>query len=166
MASPFGDAQDIQYMRKALAQAQSALKYDEVPIGAVVVAPSGEIIARAYNKVEKKHTQSAHAEVLALAKAGKKLKNWRLEGCWLYVTLEPCAACMHLIMMSRAAGIVFGAPSPLFGFHLDNDRILRVYKKDTVHIIAGVCAQESADMLQQFFKKKRRSQGGIKRGSQ
>lgn len=118
--SIFGHEKDLFFMSQALLQAQKALDKDEVPVGAVVVNADGVIIARGMNCTEAHHTQHAHAESLAIAKAGKKMRDWRLEGCWIYVTLEPCAMCMHLILLSRLAGVVFGASSPLFGFHLDN----------------------------------------------
>ncbi len=103
-------------MKAAISEAAKALAKDEVPIGAVIVNKDGDIIARAHNLTEHKHTQAAHAEVLAIEKAGKKIGDWRLEGCWLYVTLEPCAMCYNLAVLSRLDGIVYGADSPLFGY--------------------------------------------------
>ncbi len=102
------------FMTKALHQAERALAHEEVPIGAIVVAKDGKIIARAYNQIEKKGTQCAHAEALAIQRAGKKLGDWRLHGCWIYVTLEPCLMCFGLIQLSRIEGLVYGAPSTLF----------------------------------------------------
>ena len=155
-ASIFGTKKDIYFMKQALQQAQKAMDLDEVPIGAVIVNKEGKIISRAYNQVEKKHSQTAHAEMLAIAKAGKKLKDWRLEDCWIYVTLEPCAMCMVLIRLSRMKGVVFGADSPLFGYRLDKMLQLPVYKKDTFIIVKGVLPNEAATLLKQFFKKKRK----------
>ena len=103
-------------MNVAISEALKALAKEEVPIGAVIVNKEGVIIARAHNLTEHNHTQAAHAEVLAIQKAGKKLGDWRLEGCWLYVTLEPCAMCYNLAVLSRLDGIVYGAESPLFGY--------------------------------------------------
>lgn len=143
-------------MQRALRQAQRAFDRDEVPIGAVVVDQKGTVIAQAYNLVETKNTQAAHAEVQALIKAAKKVGDWRLTGCWLYVTLEPCTMCMGLIQLSRLAGVVYGPASPLFGFQLDNAQGLPLYKKDAVQIIQGVCASESVGLLKQFFKKQRK----------
>jgi len=154
--SIFGVKQDVQFMRQALRQAQKASECDEVPIGAVIVNDKGEVIARGYNQVEKQHTQTAHAEMLAIAKAGKKMQDWRLEDCWIYVTLEPCAMCMVLIRLSRMKGVVFGADSPLFGYRLDKMLQLPVYKKDTFHVIKGVLKDEAAYLLKSFFKKKRK----------
>lgn len=146
-------------MEKALMLAAKAALCQEVPIGALVVDAQGAIIAQAYNCVEQKKTQSAHAEVLALTKAGKKMQDWRLEGCWLYVTLEPCAMCLNLALLSRVRGIVYGAASPIFGFHLDKALSLQLYKRDTFEIIAGICADKASDQLKNFFKQKRKNHG-------
>lgn len=141
------------FMRRALKQAHQAVAHEEVPVGAVIVDPQGTIIARAYNQVETKQTQVAHAELLALAKAGKKY-GWRLEGCWMYVTLEPCSMCMHALYLSRLSGVVFGASSPIFGFRLDKRRNYSVYKMP-MKIVGGVCADQAADLLKRFFKERR-----------
>ncbi len=155
-ASIFGKKKDIYFMQEALKQAQKAAEKDEVPIGAVIVNKNGQIIARGYNQVEKKHTQTAHAEMTAITKAGKKMDDWRLENCWIYITLEPCAMCMVLIRLSRMKGVVFGADSPLFGYRLDKMLQLPVYKKDTFIVITGVLSNEAAILLKKFFKKKRK----------
>ncbi len=154
--SIFGPEKDREFMEIALAQARKAAAIQEVPIGAVIVNSHGKIIARSYNHVEKNKSQSCHAEILAIAKAGKKLNDWRLEGCWLYVTLQPCAMCIGLVGLCRLKGLVYGAVSPLFGYRLDNSGHSRVYKKDALHIVAGVASQEAAELLQQFFKQKRK----------
>ena len=153
--SIFGREKDIFYMRQALKQAQKSLLKDEVPVGAVIVDAQGIIIAQAMNLVESTHTQHAHAESLAIAKAGKKIGDWRLEGCFVYVTLEPCAMCMHLILLSRLKGLVYGASSPLFGFHLDNSLAVQLYKKSTLTVVGGVNQEEAGKLLRQFFKTKR-----------
>lgn len=153
--SIFGLEKDLEFMNIALEQARKAASIQEVPIGAVIVNAQGKVLARGFNHVEKNKSQSCHAEIIALTKAGKKLNDWRLEGCWLYVTLQPCAMCMGLIGLSRLRGLVYGAVSPLFGYRLDNGISSRVYKKDTLEIIAGVASQEAAVLLQQFFKQKR-----------
>ena len=158
-ASVFGAEKDQNYMTYALAQAQSAAHAQEVPVGAVVVDGTGQVISRAHNATEHSHTQAAHAEVRAMSLAGAHLKDWRLNGCWLYVTLEPCIMCMGLVYLSRLEGIVYGAPSPLFGCPLDNVALLSVYKVDALRIIPGVCANEASDILKQFFKKKRSDNG-------
>ena len=155
MISPFGQEKDHFFMSAALEQAQLAYNQNEVPIGAVVVHEQGVIIGRGFNAVEKEKTQTAHAEARALIDASLKTQDWRLDGCWVYVTLEPCAMCMHLMQLSRIAGVVYGAPSPLFGFHLDKEQGFRVYKYNIVSVVASVGAQESAVLLRKFFKDKR-----------
>ena len=159
METVFGKDKDLFFMQEALAQAQCAYEIDEVPIGAVVVNPAGVIIGRGYNSVERDCTQRAHAESLAIENAGKSLGDWRLNGCWLYVTLEPCSMCMGLIRLSRLAGVVYGAPSPLFGFHLDNQEDLWVYKRDAIVVRDGVMADEAAELLKKFFQNKREKNG-------
>lgn len=144
----------VTYMRQALMQARKAAQQHEVPIGSIVVDKQGIIIARAYNKVESKKTQMAHAEVLALAKACKRLQDWRLDGCWVYVTVEPCTMCMGLILLSRCAGVVYGATSPLFGCGLDS-MDLPVYRKGSVRVVSGVLAEDAAVLMKQFFRNKR-----------
>lgn len=142
-------------MRYALEQARCAWDENEVPIGAVVVNQQGEIIGRGYNQVEQKNSQAAHAEIIALSAAGKAMNGWRLNGCWLFVTLEPCFMCMGLAKLSRLAGVVFGAKSPLFGYQLDNDVSFQLYKNGAINIVGGICAEESAYLLKCFFQAKR-----------
>lgn len=155
----FGKSKDLFFMQEALKEAKLAYEIDEVPIGAVVVSPEGVIIGRAYNSVERDCTQRAHAESLAIELAGKSLGDWRLNGHWLYVTLEPCSMCMGLIKLSRLAGVVYGAASPLFGFRLDNEEDLWVYKKDAISVIEGVGVNEAAELLKKFFQQKRKKSG-------
>ena len=146
------------YMQTALTQAQKAFNHNEVPIGAIVVNPEGVIIARSYNQVESKRLQTCHAEIQAITKACKKLKDWRLNGYWIYVTLEPCAMCMNLILLSRFEGLVYGASSPIFGYELDTKGPLQLYRRNTLQIYKGVHADASAQLLKDFFKKKRNTQ--------
>jgi tRNA(adenine34) deaminase len=160
LSSPFGHEQDLVYMQQALALAKEAYALGEVPIGAIVVDEQGNIIGSGKNSTERFCTQSAHAEIAALTQAGRMHGDWRLTRCWLYVTLEPCFMCMGLVYLSRLSGVVYGAPSPLFGAHLDSSRMVSVYKVDMVSIISGVCAHEAAEMLKDFFKEKRGYNGG------
>ena len=143
-------------MKFALAAARRALAKDEVPIGAVVVDPEGVVVATAYNMMHSKKDQTEHAEMRAIKKACKKLGDWRLDGYWVYVTLEPCTMCYGLMRLCRISGIVYGAESTLFGYRLDKDIDLGVYKKDTIEVVGGVLQNEAVDMLKVFFKKKRK----------
>jgi tRNA(adenine34) deaminase len=154
--SVFGHDRDQFFMKQALTQAHKAFRLDEVPVGAVVVSPEGKIVGRGHNQVEMRHTQAAHAEVRALAQAGRRLGNWRLEEHWLYVTLEPCAMCMNLAILSRLKGIVFGADSPLFGYRLDKHDPVQLYNYDAICMVKGVMSHEAAQVLKQFFKDKRK----------
>lgn len=152
----FGTEKDHELMQQALIEAHKAYEIDEVPIGAIIVNAEGVIVARTHNSVERDCTQRAHAESLAIELAGKTLGDWRLNGYWLYVTLEPCSMCMGLITLSRLSGVVYGASSPLFGFSLDKQDDLWVYKRDAFSIIEGVKCEESANLLKQFFHDKRK----------
>ena len=149
-------------MQQALKEARAAAAYDEVPVGAIIVDQNGVIIARAYNQTVKKKSQLAHAEIAAIAKAAKKLGDWRLDGCTLYVTLEPCALCMQLIIMSRIGRLVYGTDSPLFGFSLDKYCTFDLYKVPLM-IEKGIEAEVAQYLLKHFFKRKRRSVDGTKK---
>ncbi len=153
---------DHYYMNKALEQAHKALQADEVPIGAIVVDPEGSIIGCGYNQVESKKTQRAHAEVIALEQATQKIGDWRLDGCSIYVTLEPCRMCMSLIQLSRLSSVIYAADSPRFGYQLDNMAISSVYKKDVL-IKKGTCADEAQHVLKLFFQRKRKKKDECKK---
>ena len=156
MSSSFGPEKDHYFMAQALKQAGLALKYAEVPVGAVVVSPEGRIIGRGYNQTERRASQSFHAEMVAITKAGRALGDWRLNGCWIYVTLEPCAMCMNLIRLSRCAGVIYGASSPLFGYQcVDKGSPFSVYNEDVIKIVAGVSQEEAAALLKGFFRLRR-----------
>lgn len=159
LETTFGKEKDLFFMKEAFDQAKLAYEIDEVPIGAVVVNSEGVIIARSHNSVERDCSQRSHAECLAIELAGKALGDWRLSGCWLYVTLEPCSMCMGLIKLSRLAGVVYGAASPLFGFRLDKQEDLWVYKRDPMLVIEGVMVEETASLLKDFFHNKRIKNG-------
>lgn len=144
-----------QYMKEALTLARQAYDHDEVPIGALIVDTEGTIIGQGFNRVEQQKSQLAHAELLAIAQATALREDWRLDGCTIYVTLEPCSMCFSAIQLSRITTLVYGASSPRFGYQLDKIAMEGVYKKDikTVH---GVCADEAQELVKQFFKKKRK----------
>lgn len=146
---------DHYFMKKALLQAQVAYKKGEVPVGAVVVK-DGEIISRGYNLRESTNDPTAHAELLAMKKAAKKLNSWRLSGCTLYVTLEPCPMCTGLIINSRIDKVVFGAYDQKAGccttlYHLATDERFN----HRASVLGGVIEEECAKILSDFFKEKR-----------
>lgn len=143
------------YMRAAMKEAHKAELKDEVPIGAVIVC-DGKIIARAHNTRQTKQISTHHAELLCIEKACRKLNSWRLEGCDLYVTLEPCPMCAGAIQQSRIRNVVFGAYDPKGGFFGSNFNINEV--KGLNHypeVEGGILKEETAQLLKDFFKKKR-----------
>lgn len=147
------------YMKQALLQAKLAFAKNEVPVGAVVVDKDGKILSRSYNKIEKQKCQVAHAEALAIKAACKKFGDWRLNGCTLYVTLEPCLMCLGLIQLSRIDKVVFGASSPLFGALASNGNARAQLQNgyiDKIRVDSGVCEVECAKLLQGFFVKQRK----------
>ena len=159
MANIGNEKENMRYfMQQALKMAKKAFDLNEVPVGCVIVH-KGKIVARACNEVERKDTQCAHAELTALQKAGKKLGDWRLLECELYVTLEPCAMCMHAILLHRLAAVIYGAPSPVFGYQLDKQGFDPLYKYDALRIVSGIMQEESAQLLKQFFTSKRHKDG-------
>lgn len=146
---------DVKYMKIALKEAQKAKKIDEVPVGAVVVK-DGEIIAKAHNLREKKQMATAHAEVLAIEKACKKIGSWRLENCTLYVTLEPCPMCAGSILLSRVERVVYGASDPKGGAIEHTIRLFDYSKFNHYPSIEyGILEDECGQILKDFFKEKR-----------
>lgn len=144
-----------QYMVLALKEAEKALNKQEVPIGAVIVR-DGQVISRAHNLRETRQSATAHAEVLAIEKACRKLGTWRLEGCVLYVTLEPCTMCAGASILSRVDGIVYGAHDPKGGsfgslYDLSLVRGFNHYP----WILSGVLETECGQILKTFFSRKR-----------
>ncbi len=142
-------------MTKALAMAKKAFVHGEVPVGAVIVDGDGKILARAHNKAESMGCQLGHAEVQAIKKACKKVGNWRLDGCFLFVTLQPCLMCFGLANLSRISGIFYGANSPLFGFQREKALLACGYKE--LKIVSGLKEQECAGILSKFFELARKS---------
>ncbi len=142
-------------MREALRLAQHAARRDEVPVGAVVVK-DGKIIARGYNLREHRRSPLAHAEILAIAKAAKRLGGWRLSGCTLYVTLEPCPMCAGAIVNARVDEVVFGAYDPKAGAMgtLYNLAVGRL--NHTPRVTGGVLREECAAVLKEYFSSKRK----------
>lgn len=144
------------WMKEAIKQAKKAAQKDEVPIGCVIVKDD-QIIARAYNKREMKQCSTAHAEILAIEKACKKLGSWRLEDCDLYVTLEPCPMCSGAIIQSRIRNVIFGAYDPKGGCMGSNMNINDVRGFNHYpDIEGGILQDECSCLLKEFFKAKRK----------
>ncbi len=143
-------------MRLALREAARGGRADEVPIGAVLVAADGEVIARAYNRPAGGCDPTAHAEVVALRRAARRLGNYRLPGTTLYATLEPCAMCAGALVLARVARVVFGAPDPKGGAARTLYRILDDPRLNhRAEIIHGVLEAESQELLREFFRERR-----------
>lgn len=143
------------YMREALVQAQKAYKKGEVPVGAVIVQ-NGIIIAKAYNQKEYKNDTTNHAEILAIKKASKKLKSWRLSDCEMYVTLEPCSMCAGALIQSRVSKVYIGAMDEKTGACGSVLNLLSDYKfNHTVQIENNILKTECELILKKFFKELR-----------
>jgi tRNA(adenine34) deaminase len=151
-----GELSDEFFMRRALREASRGLAEDEVPVGAVIVR-GGKIIARAHNRPIHLKDPSAHAEILALRRAARKLGNYRLSGCRLYVTIEPCAMCAGAIVHARIDRVVFGARDPKAGASGSALTVLN-HPKLNHHgeVIEGTLADDCAAILREFFRRKRR----------
>ena len=145
----------IGYMNIALEQAKKAYKKGDVPVGAVIVK-NGKVIAKAYNKKEKNKIATYHAEILAIQKACKKLKTWRLNECELYVTLEPCLMCAGAIIQSRISKVYFSITNSKFGYVSSIDSVLNQNNNHKVEIHEGLGKEKSQEMLMNFFKNKRK----------
>lgn len=143
---------DSYYMKKALSLAKRAAKLGEVPIGCVIVC-NDKIVGSGYNKRKTKKTTLAHAELIAIDKASKALGDWRLEGCTMYVTLEPCQMCSGAIVQSRLDRVVIGTMNPKAGCAGSILNILQMPAfNHQVEITKGVLQEECANMLSDFFK--------------
>jgi tRNA(adenine34) deaminase len=146
---------DEQFMRAALELAHTAGSLGEVPVGAIVVK-DGQIVGRGYNQPIGKHDPTAHAEVMALRDAARTLGNYRLPGCTLYVTLEPCVMCTGAIMHARIARVVFGATDPKTGVA---GSVINLYTEARLNhhanIEGGVLAGECGALLSSFFAARR-----------
>jgi tRNA(adenine34) deaminase len=146
---------DEYFMRLALREAERALDHDDVPIGAVIVH-EGEVIAAARNERELRHDPTAHAEMLALREASRRLESWRLLDTVLYVTLEPCAMCAGAIVLARVPQVVYAAEDPKAGAAGSVLNVLaepRLNHRPTV--AGGLLAEEAAELLRAFFASRR-----------
>lgn len=148
------------YMRDAIRQAKKAYAIDEVPIGCVIVYED-KVIARGYNRRNRDKNTLAHAELNAIKKASKKLGDWRLEGCTMYVTLEPCQMCAGALVQSRIDRVVIGSMNTKAGCAGSVLNLLQMAEfNHQVEVVRGVCEEECSSMLSGFFaelreKKKR-----------
>ncbi len=147
--------EDIKFMMRAMELAREAEALDEVPVGALVVR-DGEIISEAYNTREHSKCATHHAEILAIERACHALGGWRLPGCTLYVTMEPCAMCAGAVINARVERVVFGAPDLRFGAFGSLIDLAAVPLNHTPEIVGGVLASENRDILSAYFKKKRK----------
>lgn len=143
------------FMKEALKEADKAADMGEVPVGAVIVK-DGEVISRGFNKTESQQSSLAHAELEAIDKASKILGNWRLVGCEMYVTLEPCAMCAGAIVLSRIEKLYYGAKDPKFG---GCDSIFQIPTEEKlnhrVEVFGGLMGEESAEKMRNFFRELR-----------
>jgi tRNA(adenine34) deaminase len=143
-------------MDEALIEAEKAYRLNEVPIGAVVVDSSGAILSRSHNLKEKTNNPCGHAEVLAIIEAAKKVNNWRLLDCSLYVTLEPCPMCLSAMIQARIGTLIFGAYDPKGGSLSLNYNFYKDKKLNhSLPIIGGLRHFECSKLLSSFFREKR-----------
>jgi tRNA(adenine34) deaminase len=147
---------DIKFMKLAINEAKKAGQKAEVPVGAVLVAESGEILSLSHNQVITLADPTAHAEILVLRKAAQKVLNYRLLGTTLYVTIEPCIMCMGAIVHARVTRVVFGAEDLKWGaagslYNFTED----VRLNHQPEIIQGVCQDECRELMQEFFRSRR-----------
>lgn len=147
---------DLIFMKIALEEAEKAFREDEVPVGAVVVSSEGKLLARARNQILKLKDPTAHAEILAIREAALKLGNFRLLGCKMYVTLEPCPMCAYAMILARIEELIFATKDPKTGacgsiYNLVNDSRLNHQLK----IREGLFQTEASFLLKKFFQNKR-----------
>lgn len=147
--------EDEAFMAIALEEARRCMRWGDVPIGAVVVK-DGEVLAGAGNARERRKDPTAHAEILALRQAAPRVGSWRLEGCTIYVTLEPCAMCAGALVLARLERLVFGAPDPKAGFAGSLGDLVRDPRLNhRLAVESGVRAVEAGALLREFFAAKR-----------
>ena len=153
---------DEKFMKEALRQARKAYKLEEAPIGCVIVY-EGKVIARGYNRRNIDKSTLSHAEILAIRKAAKVIGDWRLEGCTMYVTLEPCQMCAGAIVQARVSRVVIGSMNPKAGCA---GSILNLLEMDAfnhqVEVERGVLNEDCSEMLTTFFKELRAEKAAVK----
>jgi tRNA(adenine34) deaminase len=146
---------EADWMLDALEVAQGCVRHDDVPIGCVIVK-DGEAIAASGNERERRQDPTAHAEILALQQAAAVVGHWRLEGCTLYVTLEPCAMCAGAIVLARLDRVVFGAVDPKAGFAGSLGNLVQDERLNhRVELLGGVRDEECGELLRAFFRERR-----------
>lgn len=145
--------EDEKYMRLAIEQAEIAGRIGEVPIGAVITDKAGRLISSGHNLRESTNDPTAHAEIIAIKKAGEELSSWRLDGATIYVTIEPCVMCMGAIILARIGRLVYGARDPKAG------AVISVYNigcenklNHRIEFTEGVCGNECSNLLKDFFR--------------
>ena len=143
------------YMSLAMQEAKKALTSREIPIGAIIVLHDS-VIAAAHNQCENRSDPTAHAEILAIKKASAILGNWRLTGCSLYVTIEPCPMCAGALLNARVTRLIYGSPNPQYGavdsrFHLTSSFALN----HTVEVTSGILQKECQALVDEFFRRRR-----------
>ena len=153
---------DERLMRAALAEARRAGRAGEVPVGALVVSASGEVLARGCNMMIARHDPTAHAEVVALRRAARRALNYRLTGASLYVTLEPCLLCLGAMVHARVGRLVYAAADPKRGaMAASRGRDVAPLLHHRFRVTPGVLADEASALLRDFFKVRRPSGRGI-----
>jgi len=151
---------DEKYMLLALKEAQKAFNVGEVPVGCIIVK-DGIIISKAYNKREKTKSPFDHAEVVAIKKASKKLNSWKLDGCELYVTLEPCLMCASVILQTRISRVIYGADEPKFGALGSIVDLSKIKSNHNLLVTKGILKSSSELLLKDFFKQLRENKQKI-----
>ena len=143
-------------MTLALEQARKGGKKGEVPVGAVVLDPNGQILAQSCNAPVSRNDPTGHAEILALRRAAEKINNYRLPGCLLAVTLEPCLMCLGAMIHARVGGLIFGAEDPKSGAVVSCLRGLELgFPNHCFPVLGGILAEECGEMLSRFFQARR-----------
>lgn len=146
---------DAEYMAMAIELARDAWQAGEVPVGAIVVL-DGEVVGKGFNQPISRHDPSAHAEIMALRDAGKRIANYRLPQCTLYVTLEPCTMCAGAIMHARIKRIVFGAADPKTGAA---GSVVNLFSEERLNhhteVEGGLLAKECSELISSFFRERR-----------
>lgn len=159
--TPISPEQDAEFMRAAIELAEEAGRRGEVPVGAVIVGPDGRVVGRGFNQPILRHDPTAHAEVMALRNAAETLVNYRMPGCTLYVTLEPCVMCAGAIMHARIGRVVFGARDPKTGVAGSViDLFAETRLNHHAEVEGGLLADTCGGILSGFFAARRKRAAG------